>query len=874
MTHWHHHNHAATLTALHTQRQGLTHAEAQTRLAHHGRNVIGGARSKPWWHFFAKQFTDLMIVLLLAAAIISIWIGDAADAIVIGVLVLLNALLGTLQEYRADRALLALQKMSAATAMVVRAGQAHEIAATDIVPGDVVLLEAGRIVPADLRLLQSAMLRINEAALSGESLPTEKDADVLLHIDTPLTERSNMAWQGTAVSHGRGVGLAVATGNNTEFGRIAGLLSRTHIEATPLQKRLADLGRRLTFIVLIICVLVFVQGWLRGAALGPIFMTALSLAVAALPEALPAVMTISLALGARKMMAQHALIRRLPAVETLGSVTCICSDKTGTLTQNRMQVGAYYFAGQLISDDSNTTSTTILPEALLQVMAVSHDATINADGERLGDPTEIALLEAALRHQVDVPALGKILPRINEIPFDTERKRMTTVHAHTNDLVIFSKGAPESVLSICSKMLTPAGSIELDAALYQHAVADLADRGMRVLALAMRTLPCSESQPNGERLEHDMTLLGLVGLLDPPRPEALSAVQLCKQAGITPIMITGDHPRTALSIARQLQICSDEQALLTGQQLQRLSDQELQQRLSDVRVFARVTPEQKLKLVGLLQARGECVAMTGDGVNDAPALRKADIGIAMGITGTDVAKEASAMVLLDDNFATVVRAVREGRRIYDNLRRFIRYVLTTNSAEIWIILLAPLLGLPIPLLPLQILWINLITDGLPGLALAAERAEPDVMQRPPNPVNESVLARGLGLQALITGLLMSGMMLLMQAIMIRVGSTHWQTMVFTAMCFAQLLFVLAIRSERRSLFEIGVLSNVPLLVTVVGSAALQLVLVYTAALQRLFKIDALSLFELLITLLVATLTFAIVEVHKAWLRHAAAQPSS
>jgi Ca2+-transporting ATPase len=862
-THWHLSTIPDTFAALDTGAGGLTADQAAQRRAVHGANSLAEAPPSPWWRLLLKQFSDFMILLLVLAAAISGWLGDLVDTLVIGALVLLNAAMGMIQEYRAERAIRALKEMSAPAALVLRDGEQKEIAAADLVPGDVVLLDAGRRVPADLRLIQSIALRIDEAALTGESMPVEKSEATAEAADVPLAERQNMAFKGTYVSYGRGRGVVTATGMQTEFGRIAGLLQHTAIVPTPLQRRLETFGRRLALIVVAICAVVFLQGWLRGEPLLPIFMTALSLAVAALPEALPAVVTIALALGARKMVAQNALIRRLPAVETLGSVTYICSDKTGTLTENRMRVEAYYCDGERGARPGSTAPW----RELLRAIGVSHDAQANHAGQLNGDPTEVALLAAAIDAGLEHASLNAELPRADEIPFDARRKLMTTLHEDgERGFLAITKGAPEVLIKLCGDMLLRTGTAPIDREAIGRVADSMAADGMRVLAVATRRWPQHPPHMNPGEVECGLTFLGLVGLLDPPRAEALEAVRMCKQAGIVPVMITGDHPRTAYAIARRLELIGADGAVMTGHELAELPQPELQRRIRDIRVFARVSPEEKLKLVTLLQERGECVAMTGDGVNDAPALRKADIGIAMGIAGTDVAKEAGAMILLDDNFATVVRAVREGRRIYDNLRRFIRYVLTTNSAEIWVIFLAPFAGLPIPLLPIQILWINLVTDGLPGLALAAERAEADVMNRPPYPPDESILARGLGLKVLWTGLFMAGLILAGQAWAVHSGSENWRTLAFTAMCFSQLAYVMAIRSEHRSLFQMGVSSNRPLLGTVVATALLQLVLIYVPALQPLFKTTPLTMGELAVAAGIAALAFGAVEIEKLWLR--------
>jgi len=866
MTRWHQQPAGAVLAGLGTSPAGLGSAEAASRLREHGPNVLEEAKRRTALGMLASQFTDFMILVLLGAAVVSGLIGDVEDTVAIVAIVLLNAVVGFVQEYRAERAMEALKAMAAPTATVVRDGQTAVVPAAEVVPGDLVLLEAGRVVPADLRLLEAANLRVEEAALTGESVPVDKTIAPLHEETLTIGDRKNMAYKGTIVTYGRGSGVVVATGMATELGRIATLLGEAGEVKTPLQRRLARFGRRLAVAVLAICAIVFAGGLARGEAPLLIFLTAVSLAVAAIPEALPAVVTISLALGARKMAAKKALVRKLPAVETLGSVTYICSDKTGTLTLNRMRVDEWYCGGAVTRAPGRGRAW----DELLRAMALSNDAAADATGRVLGDPTEAALFTAAVEAGVEKAKEEARLPRVAEIPFDADRKCMTTVHRDpAGGFVAFTKGAVEVMLERSTRVLTPSGSatIERDALLgiSERMAAD----GLRVLALGARHWPGLPEPLAPEALEREITLLGLVGILDPPREEAREAIGTCRSAGIVPVMITGDHPLTARTIAARLGMLPDGAAVLTGQELAALPMSEFERRVETVRVYARVAPEQKLKIVTALQDRGEIVAMTGDGVNDAPALRRADIGVAMGITGTDVAKEASAMILLDDNFATIVRAVREGRKIYDNLRRFIRYAVTTNSAEIWTIFLAPFVGLPIPLLPIQILWINLVTDGLPGLALAVEPEEKDVMRRPPRPPQESVFAHGLGVHAVWVGLLMAGLTLGAQAWFFRAGSSHWQTMAFTVLCLAQLAHVLAIRSERESLFAQGLWSNRPLLGAVCLTLVLQLATIYVPALRDVFKTEPLSAGELALTVAVAAVVFVAVEIEKWVKRHAA-----
>ena len=842
--------------------QGLAAAEAARRLRTQGANRLLQARPPQLLGMLARQFSDFMILVLIAAALVSALFGELVDSIAILVIILLNALIGVVQEYRAERALQALAQLAVPTVRVRRDAHTLSIPSYALVPGDILLLEAGDLVAADVRLAEVAALQLNEAALTGESVPVSKQADDLPDSGQAVAERSNMAFRGTQVTYGRAEGVVVATGMATEIGRIAELLEQGRRPATPLQLRLARFGRRLALLVLAVCAIVFATGLMRGVDPLLMFLTAVSLAVAAIPEALPAVIAIALALGARRLVRQQALIRRLPAVETLGSVTVICSDKTGTLTQNRMHAELLQLGEQRLSLDEAAKDETA--QLLLHGMALNNDCSFGSDGEIAGEPTEAALLQAVQDAGLDALRIREQASRIAELPFDSQRKLMSTLHQLPDRARLITKGAPEQLLARCTANAFDRDAQDFDPEEILEQAVQLAGEGYRVLAFALREWPQPPQVTDSEQLENELHFIGLVALIDPPRPEVQQAVETCRGAGIRPVMITGDHPATARAIARQLGIAGEHDRLITGQELAELSDAELGRRVADTPVYARVAPEQKIRIVKALQQRGEFVAMTGDGVNDAPALRHANIGVAMGRVGTDVAREASDMVLLDDNFASIVGAIGEARRIYDNIRKFIRYTMTSNSGEIWTLFLAPLLGLPLPLLPIHILWINLVTDGLPGLALTREPREAGLMQRPPRPPGESVFAHGMGWHMLWIGLLIGALSIGTQAWAVQAGNPHWQTMVFNVLTFAQLFNVLAIRSEHQSLFTLGLLSNRTLLGAVLATFLLQLAVTYVPLLQQLCHTDSLSVAEMLICLLVASLVLPAVELEK-WL---------
>ncbi|MBI5666746.1 MAG: cation-translocating P-type ATPase [Chloroflexi bacterium] len=969
---WHTLDMDATLQTLAVNvNEGLSESQVTQRQQQYGPNELVERGLKSPLAILWEQITNPLVLLLIFAAIISAFLGKADSVIAIAAIVVLNAVLGVVQEYRAEQAMAALKKMAAPLVRVRRAGQLADIPARDLVPGDIVLLEAGSVVPADARLVEAANLRVQEASLTGESQPVEKDLAALNDANAPLGDRHNMVYMGTAVTYGRGTAVVVETGMKTQLGRIAELIQSVDSDKTPLQRRMGEVGRVLFVAAIVVMVIAFIIGIITGETVEQVLLNAVAISVAVVPEGLPAVVTIALALGAQRMLKRRALIRKLPAVETLGSVTTICSDKTGTLTENKMTVVLVDVAGHsedinavirggmpaLLSANGSAEPQDIAHALLLTGNALCNDAALQSDDEKpgdfraIGDPTEGALVVAAARFGLWKTRLDRTFRRVGEVPFSSERKRMTTVHLLDESVpaddnasylihlmqtkgapyIAFTKGAVDSLLDVCDRVWVDKQIGPLTAEWrrrIEQANNDMAQNGLRVLGLAFTRLVQLPEQWEPENVERNLVFVGMVGIIDPPRAEVKQAVATSRQAGIRPVMITGDHPLTALNIARQLNIAGEQDTVLTGHELNHMSEADLDNVVEKVAVYARVSPEHKLNIVQALQKKGHIVAMTGDGVNDAPALKRADIGVAMGITGTAVSKEASDMVILDDNFATIVSAVEEGRTIYDNVRRFVKYLLASNTGELFVLLATQLVALmTIPLTTLQILWMNLITDGIPALALGVERAERGVMHRSPYEPNESIFGQGLGRHILIVGFLLgvTGLLLgiwafnnyqaeaapvaaelgltmeqmveaqrvdinladaaLVAAEAERLGITPeqltraietertfnynaftWNTMVFFFLTIAQMGHALANRSHRESTFVIGFFGNRFLVIAVVLTIILQLIAVYAPFFNHIFNTRPLTLEQLAICLVLSTIVFWGVELEKLLVR--------
>ncbi|MFC1712921.1 cation-translocating P-type ATPase [Candidatus Poribacteria bacterium] len=863
------------------QEQGLSSEEAARRLQQHGPNAFESVGRVPWYRVLLRQFTDALIIILIAAAGVSIAIGEVVDAITILIIVILNGALGFVQEWRAERAMEALQRMLAPRCVVIRDGHAQDIDAKELIPGDVVVLEVGDRVPADLRLVEALNLRVDESTLTGESVPVSKGIESV-DPETPLAERSSQVWMGTAITNGRAHGVVVATGMETEFGRIADLTQSVVDEATPLQRKLARLGKQLGIMGLGVSMLIAVVGWLLGNPLVEMFLTGVSLAVAVVPEGLPAVVTITLALGVRAMVRRNSLLRRLHAAETLGSATVICTDKTGTLTQNEMTIQHIWLpegsvdvtgVGYTLEGQFQINGNLVVPQenpglfALLTTGLRCNHAKI-AEDERgcyaMGDPTEAALVVAACKAGMD----GEDRPQFfSEFSFDSRRKRMTVIEKTQEGLIAHVKGAPEVILERCTHILKSNGAHELtkdnlEAA--TDAYQKFAEQGLRTLALAKRVLP-EDFPMDEEQVERELTLLGIVAIIDPPRPEVQDAIRLAYTGGIKVVMITGDAPATALAIAHRIGLKS--QRALTSRDLSAMDDEALKAALLEDVIFARTTPEHKMRIVTQIQEMGNIVAMTGDGVNDAPALKKADVGIAMGLRGTDVAKGASDTILLDDNFATIISAIEEGRRQYDNIQKFVRYLLSSNTAEIVAILVNIIMRAPLILLPAQILWMNLITDGLSAVALGVEPAERGIMDRPPRSPQAHLLERRGVLRILLLGGYM-GVVTLWLFHYYRGGHSLdvARTAAFTGLVMMEKINVFNFRSLRQPLFRIGFFTNPWLLVAWIVNLGLQISVVYVPFLQRAMHTAPLAFMDWVLLLVLAAPIFIVDELYKWLLR--------
>ncbi|HHW12608.1 MAG TPA: calcium-translocating P-type ATPase, SERCA-type [Firmicutes bacterium] len=872
---WYQRNVIETAAELETDlTAGLTQSAVAARLEKNGPNELQKQPGPSVWQKILAQLKDFLILLLLGAAVISLFLGETSDAVVIFLVVILNTALGVVQELKAEKALSALEELTAPLAKVHRDGQTREVAAKELVPGDLILLEAGDFVPADARLVTAESLQVNEAALTGESVPVTKDAEFTAAEDLPLGDQKNMVFKGTIVTFGRGRALVTGTGMNTELGRIAGLLQSGPEEKTPLQKRLDSFGKQVGLLAVGICLFIFLVGLLRGNRFYEMFLVAVSLAVAAIPEGLPAIITIVLALGVQRMAGQKAIIRRLPAVETLGSATVICSDKTGTLTQNAMTVrrivtmtADYEVTGEGLKAEGefrrDGTAVAVEEQPLLDLMlkigALCNDAEfLPEEAKIVGDPTEGALVVAAAKAGLSRHKLQTAYPRQREYPFDSVRKRMSTVHQGNlaprwlgegeDRRWLLVKGAPDLVLEQCQWWLGEDGPQELTAERKAELLKvnhQLATEALRVLAFAFRPDPPSGSVPV-EEAEKDLIFVGFMGMIDPPRPEAKEALRVCQEAGIAVKMITGDHRDTAVAIAQQLGLAGPGDPVLVGAELETLDGEELAKQVARVSVFARVAPEHKVRIVDALKQNGAIVAMTGDGVNDAPALKKADIGAAMGQTGTDVAKEAADMVLADDNFATIVRAVQEGRVIFENIKKTVYFLLSCNLGEIITIFTAILLGWPVPLYPIQILWVNLVTDSLPALALGVDPPEGDIMKKPPIYPEQGIFDRKSRRLLILFGLFIAGVTLTAFRIGLRETVPKAETMAFATLGLCQLVHAYNFRSLTASLWRRGPFQNKQLLWASVGSTFMHLIVFFTPWLRGIFRTELLPLSDWLV----------------------------
>ena len=893
---WFHKSVEETKEYFKVDENGLTSEKVSENRAKYGTNELQAKKKKSTFVKFLEQFKDFMIIVLIIAAIISGVVGyiegeGITDSIIILIVVVLNAVIGVIQENKAEKSLEALQKLSAHVSKVIRNGKMEVIPAKELVPGDIVVLDTGDYVPADLRIIEAVNLKSQEASLTGESVPVDKKTEKIENTEVDLGDRDNMLFSSSLITYGRGKGIVVETGMNTEVGKIAGIINSAEETQTPLQAKLNKLGKTLGIAALVICAIIFVIGLLYGKDPIEMFMTAVSLAVAVIPEGLAAVSTIVLAIGVQRMVKRHAIVKKLPAVETLGSTTVICSDKTGTLTQNKMTVEKIFYNGNTINTESAKQNIDKDLEKLVYISMLCNDTKISTEGKLNGDPTETALVDMGFNLDFD-GAIYDEYPRIKEIPFDSDRKLMTTVNKINDKYLVSTKGGVDELLARCNKYLYN-GEIKEDLKNYKKIITEnnenMAKDALRVLAMAYKEIDHEPTEEEMENMEQGLIYVGMVGMIDPPRLEVKDAVDKCKNAGIKTVMITGDHKITAIAIAKSLGILENEEEALTGAELEKMSDEDLTKNIRKYSVYARVSPEHKVRIVKAWQANGEIVAMTGDGVNDAPALKTADIGCAMGIVGTDVSKEAADVILTDDNFATIVSSVEEGRRIYDNILKAIQFLLSSNVGEVITlfvaILITPLLGnlfgidinLIVPLLPIHILWINLVTDSLPALALAVDPAQKDVMDRKPNK-NKSVFTKGMvwriAYQGILIGLItiiafIVGLATPDENLPVIEGLTNeeikveiGQTMAFCVLAFSQLVHVFNVRDNKTSIFKTGIFSNKQLILAVLASAALMFIILLIPALRHIFSIPVLPVGNVLEIVILSLMPLIIVELFK------------
>ena len=883
MSNWYSKTKDQTLIDLETNEQnGLTDEIVSERLKQYGSNELATKQKRTLWQRIFAQINDVLVYVLIIAALISAFVGEWADASIIALVVVLNAVIGVVQESKAEQALEALKKMATPKAIVKRNGELKEIPSEHVVPGDIVMLDAGRYIPCDLRLIETANLKVEESALTGESVPVDKDAiyhpSMRSDEQVPLGDQKNMAFMSTLVTYGRGVGVAVETGMNSQIGKIATLLHEADDDMTPLQKSLAQVGKYLGFVAVAICIVMFLIGFLQGRDTLEMFMTAISLAVAAIPEGLPAIVSIVLAIGVQRMIKQNVIIRKLPAVEALGSVTIICSDKTGTLTQNKMTVTHFYSDNtydRLESLNVNNDAQRLL----LENMVLCNDASYNNESQT-GDPTEIALLVAGTTFNMQKDHLEKIHERVNEVPFDSDRKMMSTVHMYNESYYSMTKGAIDKLLPRCTHIFKN-GKIEIltdsDKNQILEAAGSMSQEALRVLSFAFKQYDSNDVDIN--HLEENLIFIGLVGMIDPPRTEVKDSIKECKKAGIRTVMITGDHKDTAFAIAKELGIAEEISEIMIGTELDNVSDTELASKINHLNVFARVSPEHKVKIVKALRAKGNIVSMTGDGVNDAPSLKQADVGVAMGITGTDVAKGAADVVLTDDNFSSIVKAVEEGRNIYRNIKKSILFLLSCNFGEIIALFLAILLGWATPLRPIHILWVNLITDTLPALSLGVDPEDPDVMKEKPRHAKESLFSGSvpfLIFNGVIIGLLT--LIAFIAGAKFYTGDTnlfplfperidddallHAQTMAFVVLSFSQLVHSFNLRSRTKSIFSIGIFTNKYLVFSLLIGVLMQVCIISIPPLANIFGVHALTLRDWGFVLLLSIIPLVVNEIIK------------